>query len=105
MFDIEDFYRRLGAERVPGQGEQLMLPDNVRVSADASGWTAIFESLGTDELKMRSLLEACNGAPGLIAFSTRSGIPAARWSAEMAQGDPGTGARALSTLIRGLSLS
>jgi hypothetical protein len=100
MIDLSEFFLGLGAVQVPGRDEHLLLPGGVRLQADAQGWTAIFESAGSDEEALTALFEVARQFSGLVPLSTRSGGPALRWAAHPALPDTLEGLASLRQAMR-----
>jgi hypothetical protein len=100
MIDIAEFYTLLGAPRSPGRDEQLLLPGEVRVQVDESGWTAIFEGLQADAQTLSDALELSRQAGAAIPFVSRSGHLGMKWQSLGSGADTAASVRALRAGLR-----
>ncbi len=105
MIDIAEFYTLLGVSRSPGQDEQLMLPGQVRVQVDESGWTAIFEGLPADAQTLSDALEISRQAGAAIPFVSRSGHLGMKWQSLSSGADTGASVLALRVGLRQMTAS
>jgi hypothetical protein len=100
MIDIAQFYTLLGVPRSPGQDEQLMLPGEVRVQVDESGWTALFEGLQADARVLSDALEISRQAGAAIPFVSRSGHLGMKWQSLSSQSETSAAVLALRAGLR-----
>lgn len=73
MIDAQAFYRELGATDVLNRDQQILLEGRVRVSCTERSWTAIFEELPSDLIRMSALMEVCQALSHVVPMTTRSG--------------------------------
>lgn len=105
MIDIAEFYALLGGPLTPGQDEQLMLPGQVRVQVDASGWTALFEGLQADASALSDAFELSRQPGAAIPFVSQSGHLGLKWQSLTGLPDTSAAVLALRVGLRQLAPS
>ena len=104
MFNVDSFYRHLGADHSLDVDEILVLHDQVRVMCTQDAVTAVFETLSTGEDELCTLFEICRSEEGALPFTTRSGHMALRLPSEVADDETAAALQWLRRAMRQLGV-